>query len=206
MKSHKKDKLSMDDKCFNILEEFLNSKSFSRVIFTSSNIITDSRPVAASKEMVSFRRKLANRVGRKVSHDKIWAFKGYNITIYDGDTNPRKYLAVLDLDQLVDIYAQAMVEQEYHKARDARLKICKLLKLYPGSFYPFRGFPSCGLPSVEYAKQLILAKVEGICPLGCGFFYEDKDKLQAHMDYVKEFDLDDTRRVKPKDLLDGVDV
>lgn len=194
--------------CLRVFEDFLNSKDSPHIIFKSSDVFISNaiKFTQASKELVSLRRRLSNHIGRRVSDDKIWSFKGYRITTYGGKTNPRKYLAILDLDQLVDTYAQAIIEGKYHKANDTRLKICKLLKLNSGSFYPLRGFNYCGLSSVEQAKQLILAKTEGICPLGCGVFYEDKDKLQAHMDYVKEFNLDDTRRIKPKDLLDGVDV
>ena len=92
----------MDDKCFDILEGFLNEKEASRIIFKSSNVFTDTRPIPATEKIISHRRKLANRIGRRVSHGKIWAFRGYIISLYGGETNPRKYLAVLDLDQLVE--------------------------------------------------------------------------------------------------------
>ena len=196
----------MDDKCFDILEKFLDSKDSAQVVFKSYNVFTDNRSIPASEGIVSLRRKLANRIGRRVSRGKVWAFRGYNITLYGSETNPRKYLAVLDLDQLVEIYVKAIAAREYSKARKARLKVCILLKISPESFYPLKGFYPLGAPSYEEAKQLIQSNIKGICPLGCGVFYEDKDKLRAHIKFVIDTGVDDTLRDKAKDLLDGVDV
>lgn len=43
-----------------------------------------------------------------------------------------------------------------------------------------------------------------ICPLGCGLPHESQEELDKHMEYVKKFNIDDTKRVRAKNLLDGV--
>jgi len=43
-----------------------------------------------------------------------------------------------------------------------------------------------------------------ICPLGCRMSYDTQEELNEHMEYVKKFNLDDTQRVRAKDLLDGL--
>lgn len=42
------------------------------------------------------------------------------------------------------------------------------------------------------------------CPLGCGVYYDTQEELNEHIKFVKEFNLDDTQRVRANDLLDGV--
>lgn len=192
----------MDDKCFDALEEFLNSKESPNIVFKASSIFTDDRPVQPSKTIVSHRRKLANRIGRRVSRDKVWAFRGYNITLYGGKTNPRRYLAVLAFDQLLDIYSKDFLNGNF-RDEEMQAKMCMLLKVE--EFDPLKGVtPSCGFHNLEHIKQLICAKAQGICPLGCGVFYEDK--LDAHMKFVEDMGVDDTKRSPAKDLLDGVDI
>ena len=44
-----------------------------------------------------------------------------------------------------------------------------------------------------------------ICPLGCGLPHDTEEELESHMEYVKKFNVDDTYRVRSKNLLDGVD-
>jgi hypothetical protein len=48
-----------------------------------------------------------------------------------------------------------------------------------------------------------MASEKYICPLGCGWEYDSEEELKKHMDYVKKFNIDDTKRDRRKFLLDG---
>lgn len=42
-----------------------------------------------------------------------------------------------------------------------------------------------------------------ICSLGCNQSHDSEEELKKHMDYVKKFNIDDTKRDRRKYLLDG---